>query len=154
MALSEGKVIYSTHGKDVILPAQRTNLELLAPCTHEEADTRLMVHALDSASNGYKRLKIGSNDTDVVVLAIAIANTLPADQVWVTYGTGKNVHPAHTVATSLGQKASVLLMFHALTGCDTVSFFGGRLKKTAWDTSNLLEVNQARKELFPKRFVT
>ena len=154
MALSEGKVIYSTHGKDVILSAQRTNLELLAPCTHEEADTRLMVHALDSASNGYKRLKIRSDDTDVVVLAIAIANTLPADQVWVTYGTGKNVHPAHTVATSLGQKASVLLMFHALTGCDTGSFFGGRLKKTAWDTSNLLEVNQARKELFPKRFVT
>ena len=153
MALSEGKVIYSTYGKDVILPAQRTNLELLAPCTHEEADTRLMVHALDAASNGYKRLKIRSDDTDVV-LAIAIANTLPADEVWVTYGTGKNVHPAHTVATSLDQKASVLLMFHALTGCDTVSFFGGRLKKTAWDTSNLLEVNQARKELFPKRFVT
>ena len=25
-------------------------------------------------------------------------------------------------------------MFHALTGCDTVSFFGGRGKKTAWDT--------------------
>ena len=25
-------------------------------------------------------------------------------------------------------------MFHALTGCDTLSFFGGRGKKTAWDT--------------------
>ena len=25
-------------------------------------------------------------------------------------------------------------MFHAFTGCDTVSFFGGRGKKTAWDT--------------------
>ena len=37
--------------------------------------------------------------------------------------------------TSLSQdKASVLPMFHALTGCDTVSFFGGRGKKTAWDT--------------------
>ena len=24
-------------------------------------------------------------------------------------------------------------MFHALTGCDTVSFFAGRGKKTAWD---------------------
>ena len=25
-------------------------------------------------------------------------------------------------------------MFHAFTGCDTVSSFGGRGKKTAWDT--------------------
>ena len=24
-------------------------------------------------------------------------------------------------------------MFHALTGCDTVSFFSGRGKKTVWD---------------------
>ena len=27
-----------------------------------------------------------------------------------------------------------LAMFHTLTGCDTVSFFGGRGKRTAWDT--------------------
>ncbi len=25
-------------------------------------------------------------------------------------------------------------MFHAVTGCDLVSFFGGRGKQTAWDT--------------------
>ncbi|KAK3729696.1 hypothetical protein QZH41_004576 [Actinostola sp. cb2023] len=58
------------------------------------------------------------------------------DEVWITYGTGKNVHniPAHTIATSLGpDKASTLPMFHALTGCDTVSFFARRGKKTAWD---------------------
>ena len=52
MALPEGKVIYSTHGKDVISSARRTNLELLAPCTHEEADARLMVLAMDAASSG------------------------------------------------------------------------------------------------------
>ena len=139
VVLPEGKEIYSTHGNDVISSSERTNLELLAPCTHEEADTRLMVHALDAASNGCNRIRIRSNDTDVIVLAIAVANTLLANEVWVTYGTGKNVHniPAHTVATSLGPKASVLPMFHALTGCDTVSFFGGRRKKTAWDTWNV-----------------
>ena len=27
-------------------------------------------------------------------------------------------------------------MFHAFTGCDTVSSFGGRGKKTAWKVSN------------------
>ncbi len=30
-------------------------------------------------------------------------------------------------------RTRVLPMFHAMTGCDTVSFFGGRGKKTAWD---------------------
>ena len=29
-------------------------------------------------------------------------------------------------------------MFHALTGCDTVSSFVGHSKKTAWTTSNAL----------------
>ena len=42
--------------------------------------------------------------------------------------------PVHAVAASLGPaKALALPIFHALTGCDTVSFFRGRGKKTAWD---------------------
>ena len=98
-----------------------------------------MIHALDAALNGCNSVRIRSNDTDVIVLAIAVANTLPAQEIWVTYGTGKNVRtiPAHQIATSLGPKASVLPTFHALTGCDTVSFFGGRGKKTAWDIWNV-----------------
>ena len=136
MTLPEGKQIYSTLGEDVILSTERTNMERLAPCSHEEADTQLMIHALDAAVAGHRRIRIRSNDTDVVVLAISVANTLPAEELWVTYGTGKNVTniPAHEVAASLGpSKASALPMFHALTGCDTVSFFGGRRKRTAWD---------------------
>lgn len=194
MLVPEGKEIYSTHGKGVLSSINRVDMGVLAPCTHEEADTRLMVHALDASSRGHRRIKIRSNDTDVVVLAISVANALPADEVWVTFGTGKNVHniPAHTIANSLGaDKASALPMFHALTGCDTVSFFARRGKKTAWDawkvfpeltpvlrvligapnevteecmrvlerfvvllydrTSSLMSVNEARKELFPKR---
>ena len=40
------------------------------------------------------------------------------------FGLGKHVYDlaAHSIAISLGQdKAPVLPMFHALTGCDTVS---------------------------------
>ena len=114
MTLPEGKVIYSTHGKDVISSAQRTNLELLAPCTHEEADARLMHHAMDVASSGYKLIKIRSNDTDVVALAIASS---PPD--------------VSEECMSVIERFVVLLYDR---------------------TSNLLEVNQSRKELFPKRF--
>lgn len=193
MSVPEGKETYSTHGKGVLSSSNRVDMGVLAPCTHEEADTRLMVHALDASSRGHRWIKIRSNDTDVVVLAGSVASALPADEVWITFGTGKNFHniPAHTIATSLGpDKASTLPMFHALTGCDTVSFFARRGKKTAWDvwkvfpeltpvlrvlngapnevteecmsverfvvllydrTSSLMNVNEARKELFPKR---
>ena len=109
---------------------------MLEPCSHEEADTRLMIHALDAASNGHRSIKIRSNDTDVIVLAISVANSIPANEIWITHGSGKNVRnlPVHTLAACLGpDTAFTLPMFHALTGCDTVSFFGGRGKKTAWD---------------------
>ena len=34
-------------------------------------------------------------------------------------------------------KCLALLMFHAFTGCDIVSSFSGRGKKTAWETWNV-----------------
>ena len=78
--------------------------------------------------------------TEVVVLAVPIAPTLPLDELWIPFGSSKQVRylPAHIIATSLGrEKAGVLSMFHALTGCDIVSFFNGRGKKTAWDVWNV-----------------
>ena len=40
---------------------------------------------------------------------------------------------AHEIAAGLGpEKACTLPVFHALTGCDTVSSFVGHGKKTAW----------------------
>lgn len=127
LEVPEGKEIYTTHGESVLSATKRTDLGVLAPCTHEEADTRL-VHDLD-ASRGHRRVRIRSNDTDVVVLAISVVSILQADEVWVTHGSGKNVQniPVHAVATSLGRdKALTLPIFHALTGCETVSFFNGR----------------------------
>ena len=69
-----------------------------------------------------------------------MASTLPRDELWITFGSGKNVQNilALTIAMSLGpDKASTLPMFHAPTGFDTVSSFRGRGKKTAWDVWNL-----------------
>lgn len=109
--------------------ATRSEMSLLEPCSHEEADTRIMVHVLDACSSGHKRIMIWSNDTDVVVLAISVVESLPAKEIWITYGTGKNLKylAVHEMAKKLGHKKSrALPMFHSLTGCDTVSFFGGR----------------------------
>ena len=65
-----------------------------------------------------------------------MASTLPTDELWITYGSGKNVQntPTHAIAMSLSpDKASTLPMFHALTGCGNISFLGGHEKKKAWN---------------------
>ena len=75
-------------------------------------------------------------DTDVVILAISIISTLSVNELWVAFGTGRHFRyiPTHLIALSLGTvKSRVLPLFHAYTGCDTVSSFSNRGKKTAWD---------------------
>ena len=39
----------------------------LAPCNHEEADTRIIVHIADAVSRGYDQIIVRTVDTDVVV---------------------------------------------------------------------------------------
>ena len=56
-------------------------------------------------------------------------------EIWLAFGTGKNFRylAAHEMASCLGQERSLALpMFHAITGCDTVSSFVGHGKKPAW----------------------
>ena len=135
LKVPEGKSIYSTYDKNILSSTERTEMSLLAPCTHEEEDTRLTVESLYAASSGHRWNRIRNNDTDVVVLAISVASTPPTDELWITYGSGKNVQ--NILAISLGpDKASTLPIFHAPIGCDTVSSFRGRGKKTAWDVWN------------------
>ena len=110
--------MFATHGENVLTPEDGADTSALAPCNHEEADSRMMVHVLDASLHGHRRVKIRSNDTDVVVLAVSIAPTLQLDELWISFGSSKQVHylPEHTIATSLGrERASVLPMFHALT---------------------------------------
>ena len=54
--------------------------------------------------------------------------------MWIAFGTGKHLRfiAAHEIASSLGpHESKALPIFHALTGCDTVSCFTGRSKRTA-----------------------
>ena len=109
----------------------------LAPCTHEEADTRIILHLEDAARKEYKTVLIRTVDTDVVVLAIAAVDHLDISELWIAFDTGKNFQycAIHELAKVLGpQHCLVLPMFHVFTGCDTVLSFGGRGKKTAWKT--------------------
>jgi len=109
----------------------------LAPCDHEEADTRLFLHALHCAQSGHRKVLIRSVDTDVVVLAIDKIPDISLEELWVAYGTKQHYRllPAHAIADSLGEeKARALPFFHPFSGCNTSSSFSSIGKKTAWGT--------------------
>ena len=71
----------------------------------------------------------------IVVNSIAIFNQIKPDELWLAFGTGSNFHyiPIYEVVSGMDSRNCVVLpVFHAFTGCDTVSSFGGIGKKTAW----------------------
>ena len=102
----------------------------------------MLLHVAHAAQHGHSRILVRTVDTDVVVLAVMVAQRLPAeDEVWLAFGTGKSFRylAAHQIAACLGpEKSRALPMFHALTGCDTSSAFVGHGKKTAWVAWNSL----------------
>jgi len=132
----EDKELVITDGEAVLSKPILPDLTSLAPCNHEGADSRMLLHASHAAQHGHHAIPIRTVDTDVVVLAVSLAQELqPEDKLWLAFGTGERFRylAAHEIAAGLGrEKAHALPMFHALTGCDTVSSFATRGKKTAW----------------------
>jgi hypothetical protein len=102
---------------------------------HEEADTRLVLHAVDAVKSGYGRLLVYSRDTDVLVLLVHFYPDLLVEELWMCAGTRKKPKfmPVHDISLSLSQDVREALPgFHSLTGCDTTSSLAGHGKKTCW----------------------
>ena len=127
--------IVSTFEEDII-SSKPIEKDELAPCNHEEADTRIFIHANHAAKGGMRKIVIRTVDTDVVVLAIANVHKLDVDELWIAFGVGKHMRylPIHNITQSSlsREQCEALPFFHAVTGCDTVSFFAGKGKKTAF----------------------
>ena len=90
------------------------DVKRLSPCTHEEADTRLILHLAHAKEKSYKRFIIRTADTDVDVLAVSCIQFIEAEEIWIAFGTGRNFRytKAHDIAKSLGaEKAHVLPLF-------------------------------------------
>ncbi|KAK1875017.1 Hemoglobin-binding protein C, partial [Dissostichus eleginoides] len=125
-----------------------------SPCSHEEADTRLFLHIICAVQNNYRRFMIRTADTDVVVIAVAAFNKIKPDAMWIAIGTGSSFRyiAVHEVVATMDPRSSnTLPVHHAFTGCDTVSAFAGRGKKTAWDTWKMFpEVTKSFEELLPR----
>ena len=121
------------------------SLDAVVPCSHEKADTRIFVHARDATQDGCKFLIIKANDTDVVIIAVPELPSLQQlglQSMWIDFGHGANARwiPVHELLSAIGpEKASGILYFHAFTGCDVVSAFHGKGKKSAWHTWDVCE---------------
>ncbi len=72
LSTEEGKCVYTTHECNVLSSVVDADMTYLAPCSHEEADTRLLLHAADAVQKGFRKVCIRTVDTDVVVLAVAM----------------------------------------------------------------------------------
>jgi len=131
----EGKEVYTTYGEFVLSSQPAEVME----CAHKETDTQLMLHAYHASQSGYHKILIRTVDTDVVVLAVSRLQDLNVNEIWIAFCTDKHYRylAMHSIAEQLGtQRSKALLMFHSITGCDTVSFFSGRSKKSSWDLWN------------------
>jgi len=149
--LDKNKQLVVTNGPNV-LTCNTNACSELDPCSHEEADTRMLLHVAHAANSGHAKVMIRTVDTDVVVIAIGCFHRLSnISELWLAFGTGKNFRyiSIHGIVKALGEeRASSLLFFHAFTGCDTVSSFAGRGKKTAWEVWNAFpEVTATFKQL-------
>ena len=101
--------------------------------THEEADTKLILHAVHAADRGATRIRIFSPDTDVLVLAIRRQPMLPKNTAFVTIGSKRREIFLKPIFEALGAKrAAALPAFHALSGADVTASFSGKGKTSLW----------------------
>lgn len=68
------------------------DIDALAPCTHEEADTRIFLHVAACTLAGHRRVIVRSSDSDVVVLGITAFVSLGQriDELWIAFGARRH----------------------------------------------------------------
>ena len=69
--------MYATDQSSALCSLVDPDLSSLAPCSHQEADTRLFM----SVRTGCKKTCVLTVDTDVVVIAIAMFRTINPDEL-------------------------------------------------------------------------
>ena len=127
-----------------------SNKEELNNHNHEEADTLMILHAIDVAScNPFRKVIVCSLDTDVFLLLIHHYESLSAETHFLTgFGDRKRIISVGDAFNSLPKHRQSLLGFHAFTSCDTTSKFAGKTKLTCWRT--LMKADQSVIRAFEK----
>ena len=80
------KLIISTIGLSVIMNRSFDNVSTLCRSNHEEADTRMLLHAASASQSGLGKVMICTVDTDVVVIALGMFSSLNLSELWISFG--------------------------------------------------------------------
>ena len=117
-----------------VLSTNHQDVPGLAPCTHEEADTRILFHLNYAVWHGNCRISICTIDTDLVVLAITSVQQINISELWIVFCAWNNFKflACHKfMSRLLGPDQCINLpTFHAFTRCDTLSCFAVNSKGT------------------------
>ena len=103
---------------------------------HEEADTLILLHALDVFTRDpFSQVDIFSPDTDVFLLLIHKHDALCADTNFVTGSKDDQKYtPIGKCYELLGPElCAALIGFHVFTGCDQIGRFNGKSKGAWWE---------------------
>ena len=109
--------------------------QVLGQSDQEEADTKIVRHALDATASGATEIRIHSQDTDVFILCLRRYPDLCQNTVFVT-GKGQNYREINLqpIICALGPlKTAALPAFHDLTGADNTGSFSNKGKATCWN---------------------
>lgn len=111
-------------------------------CSHQKADTCIVLHLQDALMGGLRNILVRSLDTYVLVILISVYHKLtdqyPGTELWLLFGIGRKLtyYHSNTVCQHLGRPTSEeILLFHSITDCDTFSYLYGTGKRTvqkAW----------------------
>ena len=104
----------------------------------EEADTKLLRHALDATASGATSICIHSPDTDLFVLSLRHYPELCEDTAFITgVGNRHRVIPLRLIVEALGPDRKG---FNALSEADNTGSFAGKGKQVCWKTFQEAEI--------------
>lgn len=78
--------MFVIYGENVFIFEDGVDTSVFASCNYEEVDLRMMIYVFDVSLYGYRRIKIRSNDIDVVVFVVFIVLIFLLDELWILFG--------------------------------------------------------------------
>ena len=95
------------------------SLNTLPNCNHHEADTRIILHALNSEDE----IIVVANDTDVLILLVYAYALHRLSRQWKMKVDTNRYIEITTIGEYYGRDVClVFAAYHGITGCDTTSF--------------------------------
>ena len=121
------KVPLTINDRNITKRITRGDVDVTVECNHEEADTRVVLHAFNSEGPVIVKAK----DTNILTLMMYAYALKKPEAIWCMQIDHNKFVNVGKIAQFLDESTCLQLpAFHSLTGCDTTSYFY-RISKTS-----------------------